>query len=105
MTPPEPIIPQKVSKQYLRQLWNDPVFQANLRRRATQQVDVYEELAPPEAQQEDGSMSYVYDLMDNVNRQLLGTFHCYRNRDGSIGASGFRDPQWLLVNDVLLFDP
>jgi hypothetical protein len=105
MTPPEPIIPQKVSKLYLRQLWNDPMFQADLQRRTTQQVDVYEALAPPEAHQEEGAISYVYDLVDNVNRKLLGTFHCYRNRDGSIGASGFRDPQWLLMNDVLLFDP
>jgi hypothetical protein len=74
-------------------------------RRATQQVDVYEALAPVSAGQQEGALSYVYDLMDNVNGRLLGTFHCYKNRDGSIGASGFRDPVWLLVNDVLLYDP
>ncbi len=81
------------------------MFQADLLQRTTQQVDVYEELASPEAQQQEGAVSYIYDLMDNVNRKLLGTFHCYKNRDGSIGASGSRDPQWLLVNDVLLCDP
>ena len=105
MTPPGPIIVQKVAKQYLRNIWNDPAFQAELLERATEQVDVYEALAPPSAGQEEGTISYVYDLMDNINGKLLGTFHCYKNRDGSIGASGFRDPIWLLVNDVFLCDP
>jgi hypothetical protein len=105
MTPPNPIIIQKVNKRHLRTVWNDPDFQASILRRSTQQVDVFEELAPPEAGQEEGALSYVYDLWDNVNRRLLATLHCYKNRDGSIGASGLPDPMWLLVNDVLLCDP
>jgi hypothetical protein len=95
----------KVSKRHLRDIWNDPAFQADLLRRATQRVDVYEGLAPPGAQQAEGAISYVFDLIDNMNAKLLGTFHCYKNPDGSIGASGFHDPQWFLVNDILLFDP
>jgi hypothetical protein len=105
MTPPHPIIVQKVNKQHLRTIWNDPDFQASILRRTTQQVDVYEQLAPPSAGQEEGAISYVYDLMDNLNRVLLGTLHCYKNRDGSIGASGLPDPMLLLVNDVHLCDP
>jgi len=66
---------------------------------------VSENLAPPEAGQEEGALSYVYDLMDNPNGQLLGTFHMYKNRDGSVGASGMADPIFLLVNNVLLCDP
>jgi hypothetical protein len=105
MTPRNPIIIQKVTKRHLRNLWNDPDVQASILQRTTQQVDVFEELAPPSAGQEEGALSYVYDLMDNVNSRLLATFHCYKNRDGSIGASGLPDPMWLLVDDVMLYDP
>jgi hypothetical protein len=68
-------------------------------------VDVYEALAPPDAGQEDGTISCVYDLMDNLNRQLLGTFHMYRRPDGAIGASGKVDPIFLLVDGVPMCDP
>jgi hypothetical protein len=105
MIPPVPIIAQKIPKRALRAIWNDPAFQEALLRRATQRVDVYEDLAPPSANQEEGALSYVYDLMDNPNHQLLGTFHVYKNRDGSIGASGMPDPIFLLVNGVPMCDP
>jgi hypothetical protein len=105
MMPPRDIIGQKVEKQHLRRIWNDPVFQADILQRTTQQVDVSEDLAPPSAGQAEGAISYVYDLFDNVNRKLLATLHCYRNLDGSIGASGLPDPMWLLVGNVVFYDP
>jgi hypothetical protein len=96
---------RKVSKQELRKIWNDPAFQSTLLRRTTQRLDVYEALAPPEAGQEDGTLSCVYDLMDNLNGKLLGTFHMYRRPDGSTGASGRADPIFLLVDGVPMCDP
>jgi hypothetical protein len=96
---------QKISKRQLRNIWNSPTFQSTLLRRTTQRVDVYEALAPPDAGQEEGTLSIVYDLMDNLNRQLLGTFHMYRRPDGSIGASGKADPIFLLVDGVPTCDP
>ena len=68
-------------------------------------MDVYEALAPGDSGQEDGTLSCVYDLMDNPNNRLLGTFHEYRRRDGSIGASGKADPIFLLVDGVPTCDP
>ena len=105
MTPPEPIIPQEVTKWQLRAIWNDPAYQEPLRRRTTERVMVREELAPPEAEQVPGALSRIYDIWDNVANEFLGTFHCYRNPDGGIGASGKEDPMWLLVNGVLMCDP
>jgi hypothetical protein len=102
---PTPIITRKVTKQHLRTIWNNPTIQGEIMRQTTQRIDVYVAPAPPESNQEDGAISYVYDLMDNVNRKLLGTFHCYKNLDGSYGASGLPDPIQLLVNDTLLCDP
>jgi hypothetical protein len=105
MIPPEPIIVQKLPKQQLRDVWNDPAFSSELLRRTTQRVDVSENLAPPEANQEEGTMSCVYDLMDNPNSQLLGTFHVYRRKDGTIGASGRPDPVFLLIDGIPTYDP
>jgi hypothetical protein len=96
---------RKVSKRELRSIWNDPTFQSTLLRKTTQRVDVYEALAPPDSGQEDGTLSCVYDLMDNPNERLLGTFHMYRRPDGSIGASGKADPIFLLVDGVPMCDP
>jgi hypothetical protein len=105
MTPSDSSIPQKVSKWQLRETWNDPQFQADMLRRCTERVMVTERLAPPEAQQESGALSQVYDLFDDIAGELLGTFHRYRNPDGSIGASGKEDPVFLLVNGVVMYDP
>jgi hypothetical protein len=96
---------QKVTKQRLREIWNDPEFQASIHRRTTQRVDIYEDLAPPSAGQELGTLSIVWNFMDNQTRELLGTFHHYRRPDGSIGASGMLDPIFLLVNGVPYTDP
>ena len=98
-------MPEKVSKWRLREIWNDPQFQAKALRRCTERVMVTERLAPPEAQQENGALSQVYDLFDNAAGELLGTFHRYRNPDGSVGASGKDDPIFLLVNGVEMVDP
>jgi hypothetical protein len=73
-------------------------------KRTTQRVMVREELAPPDAEQLRGAMSQIYDLRDQSN-EYLGTFHRYKNPDGTIGASGKADPIWLLVNGVLHYDP
>jgi len=103
MTPPDPIIVQKVTKQHLRRIYNDPRFQSELRKRTTQRVDVYEAPAPIEAGQAEGALSWVYDLYGVSG--LLATVHQYRLRDGSIGASGRPDPIFLLVNGVPMVDP
>ena len=103
-SPIRPIV-QKVSKQELRDIWNDPGFQSILLQKTTERVDVYEALAPPDSGQVDGTLSCVYNLMDNTNRELLGTFHMYRRPDGSIGASGKVDPIFLLVDGVPTRDP
>jgi hypothetical protein len=108
MTPPGPIIVQKVEKQQLRDIWNEPHFQADLLRQCTQRIDVYWQLAPPEAGQVEGTMSHVFDLVDNrgyPDRRLLGTFHVYRTPEGGIGASGMHDPIFLLVNGAPMTDP
>jgi hypothetical protein len=105
MIPPNPIIVQKVQKQQLRNIWNDPIFQSAILRQTTQRVDVYEDLAPTAAGQEPGTLSCVYDLVDNPHRQLLGTFHVYKRPDGTIGASGRPDPIFLLVDGVPMCDP
>ncbi len=98
-------MPQKVTKWELRKIWNDPEFQAILLKRCTQRVMVSERLAPPDAKQRPGALSQVYDLMDHRAGVLLGTFHRYRNPDGTIGASGKEDPIFLLVNGVEMCDP
>jgi hypothetical protein len=105
MIPPIPIIVQNVPKQQLRDVWNDPEFQAEIQRMTTQRVEVSANLAPPEANQEEGTMSCVYDLMNNPNSQLLATYHVYKRRDGTIGASGREDPIFLLVDGVPHVDP
>ena len=68
---------------------------------------VTERLAPPDAEQQKGAMSQVYDLYDGSDDEatFLGTFHRYRNPDGSVGASGKEDPIMLLVDDTVWYDP
>lgn len=105
MIPSAPIIVQKVTKPTLRAIWNEPAFQNSLLRRATQRVDVCENPPPASAGQDERTLSYAYHLMDNSERQLLGTFHICKKRDGSIGVSGMHDPIFLLVDGVALCDP
>jgi hypothetical protein len=105
MNPQQQPIGRKVTKQELRATWNDPTFQAELLRRTQQRVDVAEGLAPPEAGQEPGTMSHVYDFVNNDEHRLLGIFHCYKRPDGTIGASGRLDPIALLKDDAVLVDP
>ena len=105
MNPQQQPIVRKVTKQELRDTWNDPEFQAAMLRRTQQRVDVSEGLAPPEAGQEPGTISHVYDFVNNDDHRLLGTFHCYRRADGTIGASGMLDPILLVAGDVVLVDP
>jgi hypothetical protein len=105
MIPHEQPEPVKVTKQELRDTWNDPQFQASLLMRTQQRVDVAEGLAPPQAGQEPGTMSHVYDFYNNDAHELLGTFHVYRRQDGTIGASGMLDPIFLLVDGVPHTDP
>ena len=68
-------------------------------------MDVSEGLAPTEAGQEAGTMSHVYDFFNNDEHRLLGTFHCYKKPDGTIGASGMLDPIVLAHGDAVLVDP
>jgi hypothetical protein len=105
MNPQEQPIVRKVTKQELRATWNSPEFQASILRRTQQQVDVSEGLAPPEAGQVPGTMSHVYDFFNNDEHRLLGTFHCYRRPDGTIGASGMLDPILLATDEAVLIDP
>jgi hypothetical protein len=105
MIPPDASGVSKVTKQRLREIWNDPAFQSTLLSRTQQRVDVAEGLAPPDAGQEPGTMSHVYDYMNNDAQELLGTFHVYKKPDGTIGASGLFDPIFLLVNGVPHVDP
>ena len=105
--PPDPSIPRKVSKWQLREIWNDPAFQSAMLRRCTERVIVVEHLAPPEADQQPGALSQVFDFYDRSDQGVgyLGTFHRYLNRDGSIGASGKLDPIYLMVHGVAHCDP
>src|SRR5271165_6468362 len=96
---------EKVSKQRLRETWNDPDFQADLLRRTQQRVDVFEALAPAEANQAPGTISHVYDFVNDDLNELLGTFHVYIEPGGTIGASGKYDPVFLLVDGVPHVDP
>ena len=96
---------RKVTKRELRDIWNDSAFQADLLRRSTERVFVYDELAPSGADQKEGALSQIYDLYDNRTGELLGTFHRYQNPDGTVGASGLADPVFLLVEGVPTVDP
>jgi hypothetical protein len=96
---------KKVDKRELRAIWNDPTFQADLLKQTQQRVDVYEQLAPESANQKPGTISYVYDLVNNDRTELLGTFHLYKEPGGTIGASGLPDPIFLLVEGVPHVDP
>jgi hypothetical protein len=96
---------RKVTKRALRDIWNDPVFHTALLSRTQQQVDVAEVLAPPQAGQDPGTMSHVYDYVNNDAHELLGTFHVYKRSDGTIGASGMPDPIFLLVDGIPHTDP
>src|SRR5256885_16101943 len=98
MTPSDPIIPQKVSKWQLRATWNDPVFQSAMLKRCTQRVWVRDELAPPDAEQQPGAMSQIYDLFDHTAGEFLGTFNRYRNEDGSIDARGKESNIWFILD-------
>lgn len=103
---PQPLpASRKVTKRELRDIWNDQTFQTALLSRTQQRVDVAEGLAPPEAGQEPGTMSHVYDYVNNDGHETLGTFHVYKKPDGTIGASGMLDPIFLLVNGVPHVDP
>jgi hypothetical protein len=104
MNPQGPPV-NKVTKERLRDIWNEPNFQAALLSRTQQRVDVAEGLAPSEAGQAPGTMSHVYDYVNNDAHELLGTFHVYRKPDGTIGASGMYDPIFLLVDGVPHVDP
>ncbi len=90
------IIAQKVGKQELYRIFNDPVFAAELDRRTNQRVERSCNFASPECNQEPGTLSHVYDLMEYNEKEqrmrLLATYHMFRKPDGSIGASGKRTP-------------
>ena len=109
MIPPSPIITQKVDEWELRRVFNEPNFRSDLMRRTRQAVETYCELAPPSAGQVEGAMSHVYDWYEYIeatdSTRLLATVHCYKNPDGTIGASGQPDPQVLVVGNVVLIDP
>ena len=98
---------RKVTKAQLREIWNNPEFQADLLRRTSERLDVYEALAPPEAGQEPGTISHVWEFYSHspIPSQLLGTFHAYRRPDGSLGASGLLDPILLMIDGVPHIDP
>jgi hypothetical protein len=102
-----PAIPsvRKVKKDELRRIFNDPKYQASIVRRTTQRVDVYEHAAPPQANQPEGTLSYVCDWMDNRTGDLLATLHQYKMPGGGLGASGLPDPVFLLVDKVGYVDP
>jgi hypothetical protein len=108
MTPPfDSSMDRKVTKWQLREIWNDPQFQRVMNLRCTESAFSTDRLAPPEAEQEPGTLSQVYDLFDNSQGEhlLLGTFHRYRKPDGTLGASGMADPIYLLVDGIPHYDP
>lgn len=96
---------KKVSRVELRSIWSNPIFQSRLLAKTQQRVDVYEKLAPPSANQKEGTLSCVYELYNNDGGDLLGAFHCYKEPGGTIGASGLHDPTLLLVDGVVYVDP
>jgi hypothetical protein len=59
MIPQENPEVRKVTKQTLRDIWNDPVFQSSILNRTQQRVDVSDGLAPSQAGQEPGTTSHV----------------------------------------------
>lgn len=107
--PADSIIPEKVGARELREIFNEPDFQADLLRRTCQAVETYCEPAPVSADQMDGAMSHVYDwyeyLPSSNTARLLAVVHYYKNPDGTIGASGKIDPQILVIGNRVLTDP
>jgi hypothetical protein len=57
----------------------------------------------------EGAASHVYDGFEYIREtdrtRLLATVHLHKNPDGTIGASGQPDPQYLLVGGAILYDP
>jgi hypothetical protein len=54
-------------------------------------------------------MSHVFDwyeyFPESDSTRLLATVHCYKNPDGTLGASGKIDPQILVIGNRILTDP
>ena len=108
MTQDDDDIPLKVDCWELRRYFNEPDFNADLVKRTKTRVETYCELAPAKANQEPGTMSLIHEWYGegaSGNRTLLATIHWYRTPDGSIGASGRIDPQFLLVDGIPYIDP
>ena len=96
--------PEKTTKQHLRDIFNDDVFQSDLLKRTTHTVLCYDELAPEDSGEPPGTMSQIHDYINGTGNKLA-TIHRYHRPDGSIGASAKPDPHCLLIGGVLLFDP
>lgn len=107
--PTDSIIPEKVGARELREIFNNPAFQADLLRRTCQTVETYCEPAPASANQVTGAVSHIFDwyeyFPDTDSTRLLAVVHYYKNPDGTIGASGKVDPQILVIGNRILTDP
>ena len=87
----------------MRDTFNDPEFNIRLRQNTAEWVLIYEEPAPVESGEPDGTLSQVHEWYGVEGK--LAVIHRYKRPDGSIGASGLLDPHSLLVDGRLRFDP
>jgi hypothetical protein len=96
--------PKKTTKKHLRDLFNAQGFHEALLKRTTQTTLCYDEIAPEDSGEPQGTMSQIHDYIDGSGNKIA-TIHKYRRSDGTVGGSGLLDPHSLLIEGVLFCDP
>ena len=89
-----------VSKQRIRELFNDGKYWTRARNREFTLEYIYNKPAPASAGQPRGTKSQVIAYI-NSNGEQIALVHQYLKRDGTLGGSGMPDPKELLQGEVL----
>jgi hypothetical protein len=97
LPPEEPV--EELDAEGLRQLFNDYRFDARL-----SEGELYtvvrlktQHLAPPWLGEPPGTLSHIVRYVDKAGR-TVAMAHEYLRPDGTVGASGRRDPKWLRID-------
>ena len=89
-----------VSKQRIRQLFNEGRYWTRARNREFTLEYLYNKPAPREAGQIPGTKSQIVAYI-NSNGQQIALVHQYLKPDGTLGGSGKPDPKELLEGQIL----
>jgi hypothetical protein len=99
MAPKLSIRVERVSKQRLREIFNECQYFSRTQAGEFREVVLYSSPAPITAGQRPGTKSEIIEYRDANDRVAL--VHQYTRPDGSIGASGLPDPKKVLKDNVL----